>query len=61
MPDCEPVMREKAMGVTDLIDVEIDRLQARQKQLREGLVAHRENLELQRQAMEPCDIVRTLK
>jgi len=54
-------MREKAMGVTDLIDVEIDRLQARQKQLREGLVAHRENLELQRQAMEPCDIVRTLK
>jgi hypothetical protein len=30
MPDFEPVIREKPMGATDLIDVEVDRLKARQ-------------------------------
>jgi hypothetical protein len=54
-------LREKPMGATDLINVEIDRLAARQKRLREGLVAHQENIELQRQAMESVgDEIKTI-
>jgi len=51
----EPIIREKPKGTTDLIDVEIDRLKARQMRLQDGLVAHQENLELQRQAMKSLD------
>jgi hypothetical protein len=39
MPNFEPVIREKPMGATELIDGEVDRLQARQKRPREGLGA----------------------
>jgi len=49
------------MEATDLIDLEIDRLKARQKRLCDGLVAHQENLELQRQAMESInDEIKTI-
>jgi len=43
---------EKPKAALDLIDAEIERLQARQKQLHEGVVAQRRHLQLQQAALQ---------